>query len=157
MRRSFPLLYVLSFLTIIICGCASAPTVVVPMTNAVQCLVVKAESEKGEQLFRTNKNRMITDSKQIEQVFGILEHYKRDAEKSSFDFFNHDYVVIWKIDGSSKMDNSRIFLRLDQPKTFLYLSDVGNGVEQRYIFKLQTEDARILWQIVGIDPPSLEK
>ncbi|MCL2347170.1 MAG: hypothetical protein FWC50_02795 [Planctomycetaceae bacterium] len=127
------------------------------MTKVVQCLVVKAESEKGEQLFGTDKNRMIKDRKQIEQIFGILEHYKGDVEKSGFDFFSHDYVIIWKINGDDKMDNSRIFLRLDQPKTFQYLSDVGNGVEQKYTFKLKAEDARILWQIVGVDPPFLEK
>ena len=157
MRQTIFLLCTLSCFATIICGCTSAPTVAVPMTKAIQCLAIKAESEKGEQLLGTSKNHIITDRKQIEQVFGILEHYKTDVEKSSFDFYGYDYVIIWKIDGNSKMDNSRLFLRLDQPKTFQYLSDVGNGVEQKYIFKLKTEDARILWQIVGIDPPSLEK
>ncbi len=80
---------------------------------------------------------------------------KTDAPVSSVDLVSHDFVVKWKLRNNEGMDRSQLYLRLNSPKTFIYESDLG-GSTKKYVIKMEAEDARTVWNAVGITPPGLE-
>ena len=87
-------------------------------------------------------------------LFSVLELNKDDAPVSSVDFVTHDLIVKWKIRNQEEMDRSQLYLRLNNPRTFIYESDLG-GTTKRYVIKVEPNDAKIVWNAIGVTPPGL--
>jgi hypothetical protein len=61
---------------------------------------------------------------------------------------------MWKMRNQKEMDRSQLFLRLNNPRTFIYESDIGRSTK-KYVIKVDTKDAKTVWNAIGITPPGL--
>ncbi|MDR1383368.1 MAG: hypothetical protein LBJ67_05925 [Planctomycetaceae bacterium] len=152
LQITFLILFFFSFINF--SGCASAPPVLIPSPNQVKGLAVVAQSEVGENVLGASKPIIITDSNTRETLFSLLELNKSDASLSSFDISSCDFVITWKLAGEERMDRSRLYLRLNTPNTFVYLSDLGSTT-QKYTIRMDEEDAQKIWDLIGIPSPKV--
>ncbi len=79
---------------------------------------------------------------------------KTDAPVSGIDTTAYDFVIKWKLRNDKDLDRSRLYLRLSSPRTFVYESDLGGSVK-KYNIKTDTDDAKKIWNTIGVLPESL--
>ncbi|MDR1492797.1 MAG: hypothetical protein LBT05_08755 [Planctomycetaceae bacterium] len=149
LRIAFVLLFFSPFIPLT--GCASAPPALIPAPNYVKGLAVIPQSEVGENVLGASQPIIITDSHVSETLFSLLEYNKSDASPSSLDIFSYDFAIAWKLAEKEGMDRSRLYLRLNSPNTFVYLSDLGAST-QKYIIRMNQEDSQKVWDLIGIAP-----
>jgi len=136
-------------------GCASTPPPLMPASTQVIGLAVIPLTNTAEKILGQKEPVIVQNSWQLESLFTVLEINKDDAPVTSFDnYVTHDFVVKWKIHGQKKMDRSQLFLQLNKPCTLIYESD-QRGISKKYVIKVDTDDARIVWNAAGIQPPGL--
>jgi len=147
------LMIVVAFMTIM--GCASSPTPLVPVSSQIIGLAVIPQTKVAENALGHKEPRIVQNHYQQEELFSVLEINRDHAPVTSFDdYVTHDFVVKWKIRGQNKMDRSQLFLRMNKPRTLVYESDHG-GFTKKYVFRVGKEDAKIVWNTIGITPPGL--
>ena len=146
------LVILLSFILILAEGCASTPPALIPAPTHVQGLAIIPQTEAAKKALGRNQPLIIQNSQQQSNLFSVLEMNKTDASTSNLDVASHDFVVRWKLNDENGMDRSQLYLRLGNPKTFVYESDLG-GSTRKYIIKVPDEDARAVWKVVGVTPP----
>jgi len=136
-------------------GCASTPPPLMPSSAQVIGLAVIPQTKAAEKVLGQKEPIIVQNSQQLEALFSALEINKDGAPVTSFDdFVTHDFAVKWKIRGQNKMDRSQLFLRMNKQCTFVYESDFG-GVSKKYVIQVDADDAKIVWNAVGIKPPGL--
>ena len=143
----------LQVLIIVTLGCASTPQALVPSSAQVLGLAVIPQTEAAEKALGYSKPLIVQDAPKQAALFRVLEINKEDAAVSSVDTTS-DFVVKWKMRNLDKMDKSQLYLRLDNPRTFIYQSDLGASVK-KYVIRVEAEDAKIVWNAIGITPPGL--
>lgn len=136
-------------------GCASTPPALLPMSSQVQGLAVIPKTESGEKALGQKQPRIIQNEKQQAELFNAIEINKADASTTSLaDLATHDFVVKWKLRDDNDLDRSRLYLRLNSPRTFIYESDLGSSVK-KYVIKMDARDAKKVWDAIGVSPSGL--
>jgi len=149
------LILLLVVLNTMILGCASTPPPLMPSSSQVIGIAVIPQTKAAEKVLGQKEPMIVQNSSRQEILFSALEINKDGAAVTSFDdYVTHDFVVKWKICGQKKMDRSQLFLRLNNPRTFVYESDHG-GFSKKYVIKVDKDDAKTVWNAVGITPPGL--
>ena len=149
------LILLLMFLFVTISGCASTPPPLMPSSEQVIGLAVIPQTKVAEKAVGQKEYVIIQNKNQNASLFSVLEMNKQDAPITSFDdYVIHDFVVKWKIRDQKKMDRSQLYLRLNKPRTFIYESHLG-GMTKKYVIKVETNDAKTVWNAIGITPPGL--
>ena len=145
------LIYVLVIMTL---GCVSTPQALVPSSSQVIGLAVIPQNEAAEKALGRKQPLIVLDHQKQDALFSVLEINKDNAPVSSVDFVSHDFIVKWKIRNENTLDRSQLFLRLNNPCTFIYESDLG-GTTKKYVIKVDTDDAKIVWNAIGVSPTGL--
>ena len=148
-RIQFSVLVLIAGIT----GCASTPQALVPSSAQVLGLAVIPQTEAAEKALGRKQPLIVQVAQKQAALFRVLEINKEDAAVSSIDMTS-DFVVKWKMHNLEKMDKSQLYLRLDNPHTFIYQSDLGASVK-KYVIKVEADDAKIVWNAIGVLPPGL--
>ena len=136
-------------------GCVSTPPPLMPSSAQVIGIALIPQTKDAEKVLGQKEPVIIQNGRHQEMLFFALEINKDGAPVTSFDdYVTHDFVVKWKIRGQKKMDRSQLFLRLNKPRIFIYESDLGD-FSKKYVITVNTDDAKIIWNAVGIMPPGL--
>jgi len=135
-------------------GCTSTPPVLTPAPTQVQGLAVIPKTSAAQEALGRKQPLIIQDESQQMKLFTVLEMNKNDASTSGATMAPHDFIIRWKLHNENEMDRSQLYLRLGNPKNFVYESDLGRSTK-KYVIKMSKEDAQTVWNIVGVKPASL--
>ena len=141
-------------LGVLLTGCTSTPPVLTPAPTQVQGLAVIPKTAAAQEALGGTKPLIIQNEAQQAKLFSVLEMNKNAASTSGATLTSHDFVVKWKLHDKAEMDRSQLYLRLGSPKTFVYESDLG-GSTKKYIIRMPDEDAKTVWNIIGVKPANL--
>jgi len=141
-------------LCVVINGCASKPLALIPTSSQVIGIAVIPQTDAAEKVLGRKEPLIIQDAHRLETLFSVLEMNKDDAPITSVDLVSHDFVVKWRIRNLENMDRSQLYLRLNNPRMFIYESDLG-GTTKKYVIKVEADDAKTVWKAIGVTPPGL--
>jgi len=141
-------------LGILLVGCASTPPVLTPAPTQVQGLAVIPKTAAAQEALGRKQPLIIQDESQQTKLFTVLEMNKNDASTSGATMASYDFAIRWKLHNESEMDRSQLYLRLGNPKNFVYESDLG-GSTKKYVIRMSKEDAQTIWNIAGVKPATL--
>jgi|GEM_PF-4481690 len=145
-----PSVFILSILSICLAGCQAAPTVYIPMSPAVSAVLVKAETDAGKKMLGQEKI-LISDQRKMETFLHHLEKHKDSAETPTFDYARkYDFSVFWQLKETGKADHSRLYLQINQPQLLIYSMERVDKTNSVHVAKISTEEARELWDSLGI-------
>ena len=135
-------------------GCASTPPVLTPAPTQVQGLAIVPKTAAAQEALGRKQPLIIQDEFQQTKLFTVLEMNKNDASTSGATMVSHDFVIRWKLHNENEMDRSQLYLRLGNPKSFVYESNLG-GSTKKYVIRMSKEDAQTIWNIAGVKPAIL--
>ena len=154
MKSCFLFQFTVLALLVVTFGCASAPQALVPSSSQVLGLAVIPQTKAAESALGRHQPLIVQDVQKQSALFRVLEINKEDASVSSGDT-EADFIVKWKMRSMDKMDKSQLYLSLNNPRTLIYESDLG-GTTKKYVIKVETDDADIVWNAIGVLPPGLQ-
>lgn len=134
-------------------GCVSTPPALLPTSTQVQGIAVIPKTETAKKALGRQQPRIVQCQNHQTVLFSVLEMNKTD-KTTSIDTDASDYVIKWKLRNNDNLDRSQLYLRLSSPKTFVYESDLGSCTK-KYAIKTNAEDAKKIWNIVGVTPDNL--